>query len=282
MATTVQESIDVHVPIRTAYNQWTQFESFPNFMDGVESIAQLDDTHTHWKIKVGGQEREFDASITEQRPDERVAWKSTGGTQHAGVVTFHRLTDDDTRVTVQMDWQPEGFAEKAGAAIGADDRRVKADLRRFKSFIEHRESETGSWRGEVPRVDEVRAGDVSGTQPAGSAPGYGDSASGQGHGTDPGHGAPAGGQGYGSPGTSTGRRDFGDEPGYSNPSGSTGDDAGFADPGSPLGGRRYGDDAGYGAPGGAARDQGFGGEPSYGDRSGADTPRSPGSAAGGW
>ncbi|WP_261556146.1 SRPBCC family protein [Frankia tisae] len=164
MASTVQESIEVHVPIRTAYNQWTQFESFPNFMDGVESIAQLDNTHTHWKIKVGGQEREFDATITEQLPDERVAWKSTEGTTHAGVVTFHRLADDETRVTVQMDWKPEGLAEKAGAAVGLDDRRVKADLKRFKSFIEHRETETGSWRGEVPRPD--AAG------PAGSAGGY--------------------------------------------------------------------------------------------------------------
>ncbi|SNQ50797.1 Polyketide cyclase / dehydrase family protein [Frankia canadensis] len=192
MTSTVQESIEVHVPIRTAYNQWTQFESFPQFMDGVETISQLDDTHTHWKVKVGGQEREFDATITEQLPDERVAWKSAGGTTHAGVVTFHRLGDDDTRVTVQMDWQPEGFTEKAGAALGADDRRVKADLRRFKAFIERRQSETGSWRGEVPRPD--AAGTSSG------APGYGEGAGQPGQGAGrPGYGSGAGEPGYGSP-----------------------------------------------------------------------------------
>ncbi|MCM3925335.1 SRPBCC family protein [Frankia sp. AiPs1] len=171
MASTVQESIEVHVPIRTAYNQWTQFESFPNFMDGVESISQLDNTHTHWKVKVGGQEREFDATITEQLPDERVAWKSTEGTSHAGVVTFHRLTDDETRVTVQMDWQPEGLAEKAGAVLGADDRRVKADLKRFKSFIEHRQSETGGWRGEVPRPDATGPAGSGRDTRVGQAPG---------------------------------------------------------------------------------------------------------------
>ena len=145
----VTESIDVQVPVRTAYNQWTQFEEFPNFMGGVESIVQQDDTHTHWKTKIGGVEREFDAEITEQHPDERVAWKSTDGTTHAGVVTFHRLSDDETRVTVQLDWQPEGIAEKAGAAVGVDDRQVKADLDRFKKFIENRGTESGAWRGEV-------------------------------------------------------------------------------------------------------------------------------------
>jgi uncharacterized membrane protein len=153
MTTTVAESIDVAVPVHTAYNQWTQFESFPNFMEGVESIQQVDPTHTHWRVKVGGQQREFDAAITEQLPDERVAWKSTDGPTHAGVVTFHRLGEDETRVTVQLDWQPESTAEKIGSTIGVDDRRVKADLKRFKRFIEERGrgGETGAWRGEVPR-----------------------------------------------------------------------------------------------------------------------------------
>jgi uncharacterized membrane protein len=145
----VTESIDVDVPVHTAYNQWTQFEDFPNFMGGVERITQQDDTHTHWKTKIGGVEREFDAEITEQHPDERVAWKSTDGTTHAGVVTFHRLAEDKTRVTVQLDWEPEGVAEKAGAIVGVDDHQVKADLERFKKFIENRGSETGAWRGEV-------------------------------------------------------------------------------------------------------------------------------------
>jgi uncharacterized membrane protein len=148
----VQESVDVHVPIRTAYDQWTQFESFPQFMDGVESITQLDDKHSHWVTKIAGVQREFDTEITEQHPDERVAWKSTGGdTRHAGVVTFHRLEDNVTRVTVQIDWEPTGLAEKAGSALGLDDHQVKADTKRFKTFIEERGTETGAWRGDVPR-----------------------------------------------------------------------------------------------------------------------------------
>ena len=147
--TTVEESIDVAVPITTAYNQWTQFESFPHFMGGVESIAQLTDTTSHWVTKIGGVEREFDTEITEQHPDERVAWKSTDGKSHAGVVTFHRLSETETRVTVQLDWDPETFVEKIGSVLGADDRQVKSDLKRFKEFMESRGSETGSWRGNV-------------------------------------------------------------------------------------------------------------------------------------
>jgi len=147
----VTETVDVHVPIRTAYNQWTQFESFPQFMDGVESVRQIDDRHTHWVTSVAGVRREFDAEITEQHPDERVAWKSTGGdSTHAGVITFHRLGDQDTRVTVQLAWQPDGVVEKVGAVLGVDDRQVKADTRRFKEFIERDRVETGRWRGEVP------------------------------------------------------------------------------------------------------------------------------------
>jgi len=147
----VTESVDVDVDVSTAYNQWTQFESFPEFMGGVESIKQVDDTHTHWKTSINGVTREFDTEITEQHPDERVAWKSTDGTSHAGVVTFHRLDDKKTRVTAQIDWQPEGIVEKAGAAVGVDDHQVKADLQRFKKFIEHHGGETGAWRGDVPR-----------------------------------------------------------------------------------------------------------------------------------
>jgi uncharacterized membrane protein len=145
----VIETVDVSVPVHTAYNQWTQFESFPEFMGGVERITQTDSTHTHWVTKIAGVEREFDAEITEQHPDERVAWKSVDGKEHAGVVTFHRLGDNETRVTVQLDWETEGLIEKAGAAIGADDRQIKADLKRFKAFIESRGGETGAWRGDV-------------------------------------------------------------------------------------------------------------------------------------
>ena len=146
----VQESVDVNVPVRTAYNQWTQFESFPNFMDGVVSITQIDDTHNHWVTKIGGVTREFDTEITEQIPDERIAWKSVGGdTGQAGVVTFHRLNDDQTRVMIQIDWQPSDLVERAGAAVGVDDYRVKADAKRFKEFVESRGVETGAWRGSV-------------------------------------------------------------------------------------------------------------------------------------
>jgi uncharacterized membrane protein len=145
----VTESIDVAVPVRTAYNQWTQFESFPYFMGGVESIAQTDDTHSHWVTKIGGVTREFDTEITEQHPDERVAWKSTDGTEHAGVVTFHRLGEGQTKVTVQLDWTAEGIAEKVGALVGIDDHQVKADLDRFKSYIEGQGREDGAWRGNV-------------------------------------------------------------------------------------------------------------------------------------
>jgi hypothetical protein len=243
MTSTVQESIEVHVPIRTAYNQWTQFESFPHFMDGVEAISQLDATHTHWKIKVAGREREFDATITEQLPDERVAWKSTEGATHAGVVTFHRLGDDDTRVTVQMDWQPEGFTEKAGAAIGADDRQVKADLRRFKAFIEHRQGETGAWRGEVPRPD------AAGGAADSTASAYGDQQYGSGSGAaGGGYGQPAGGQGYGA-GSET--------PGNDAPSGDQG----------------YGSSAPGAGSGASSGDQGYGTPP---------PPPAPGRSAGGW
>ena len=145
----VTKSIDVAVPITTAYNQWTQFESFPHFMGGVESVTQTDDTHSHWVTKIGGVTREFDTQITEQHPDERVAWKSTQGTDHAGVVTFHRLSDAETKVTVQLDWNAEGIVEKAGALVGADDHQVGADLDRFKDYIEHQGREDGAWRGDV-------------------------------------------------------------------------------------------------------------------------------------
>ena len=149
--TTVEKSIEVHVPVHTAYNQWTQFESFPEFMSGVERIEQKTDTMTHWVTKVDGVTREFDARITEQVPDERVAWSSVDSPKQAGVVTFHRISDDTTKIMVQMDFEPEGMVEQAGDKLGVVDRQVKGDLERFKSFIEDRGTETGAWRGEVNR-----------------------------------------------------------------------------------------------------------------------------------
>lgn len=145
----VVKSIDVEAPISMVYNQWTQFESFPNFMGGVEKITQTDDTHTHWVTNIGGVTREFDTEVTEQHPEERVAWKSTDGTTHAGVITFHRLGETSTKVTAQIDWEPEGVVEKAGSVLGFDDRQVQSDLDRFKEFIESRGHETGAWRGDV-------------------------------------------------------------------------------------------------------------------------------------
>ena len=146
---TVEQSIDVNVPVSTAYNQWTQFESFPQFMGGGDEVRQLADDMTHWRTSVGGVEREFDAAITEQIPEERVAWHSVDGKTHGGVVTFHRLSDDTTRIMVQIDWDAESLTEKAGALVGADDMQVKKDLGRFKEFIESRGTETGAWRGEI-------------------------------------------------------------------------------------------------------------------------------------
>jgi Predicted integral membrane protein len=148
---TIQQSIDVDVPVSTVYNQWTQFEDFPEFMSGVESITQQDDAHLHWKVTVGGVEREFDAEITEQHPDERIAWRSVEGPQHAGVVTFHRLADAQTRVTLQLDWEPEGFVENVGAALQIDDLQVANDLKRFKEIIESQGYESGAWRGDIDR-----------------------------------------------------------------------------------------------------------------------------------
>ena len=145
----IEESIEVNVPLSTAYNQWTQFEEFPRFMEGVEQVQQLDDTRLHWIAEIGGKREEWDAEITEQRPDERVAWRSTTGAPNAGVVTFHHVGEDVTKVMLQIDYEPEGFVEKVGDALGVVERRAKGDLQRFKEFIESRGMETGAWRGEV-------------------------------------------------------------------------------------------------------------------------------------
>jgi len=146
---TIEHSIEVEVPVRTAYNQWTQFEEFPQFMEGVESVRQSDDRHLHWVADIGGVRREWDAEITEQHPDERVAWRATSGTSNAGVVTFHRLDADRTKIMLQLEVDPDGFVEQAGDRLGFVSRRAESDLERFKEFIEARGRETGAWRGEV-------------------------------------------------------------------------------------------------------------------------------------
>jgi uncharacterized membrane protein len=148
---TIEESVEVNVPVRTAYDQWTQFEEFPRFMEGVESIRQIDDTHLHWVAEIAGQRREWDAEITEQHPDERIAWTSTSGQRNAGVVTFHRLADDRTKVMLQIDHDPDGLLDKAGDALGLVRRQAKGDLTRFKELIEARGEASGGWRGDFDR-----------------------------------------------------------------------------------------------------------------------------------
>jgi uncharacterized membrane protein len=145
----VEKSIEIEKPLRMVYDQWTQFEEFPSFMEGVESVTQVDDTHLHWVAEFGGAHRGWDAVVTEQHPDERVAWTSTTGTSNAGVVTFHKLDDTRTRVMLQLDVDPEGFVEHAGDALGFIRRRASGDLGRFKDLIESRGASGGGWRGEV-------------------------------------------------------------------------------------------------------------------------------------
>ena len=146
---TIEKSIEVNAPVRTVYNQWTQFEEFPRFMEGVQEVKQVTDKRLHWRAQIAGQEREWDAEITEQIPDQRIAWRSTSGTTNAGVVTFHRLSDSASKVMLQVEYDPTGFVETVGDAVGVISQRVQGDLERFKEFIEKRGRETGAWRGEI-------------------------------------------------------------------------------------------------------------------------------------
>lgn len=145
----IEKSIVVDVPVSTAYNQWTQFESFPQFMEGVESVQQRGDMLTHWRANIAGKTEEWDAEITEQTPDQRVAWRSTSGAYNAGTVRFQPMGAQQTQIYLRLDYMPEGIVEKAGDALGLVERRVTGDLERFKKFIESRGSETGAWRGEI-------------------------------------------------------------------------------------------------------------------------------------
>jgi uncharacterized membrane protein len=147
--TTLEESIEIDVPVSTAYNQWTQFEDFPKFMKGVCEVHQIDDTHVHWRARIGGKEEEWDAEITEQIPDKRIAWRSTSGAENSGVMTFHKISDSKTRIMLQMDYSPRGFLEGFGDALGAVAARTRGDLKRFKKFVEDQGKETGAWRGTV-------------------------------------------------------------------------------------------------------------------------------------
>ena len=149
-ASTIEESVEVNVPLRTAYDQWTQFEQFPRFMASVEEVKQLDDTHLHWRAIVAGKTKEWDAEITEQIPDQRIAWRSTSGVSNAGVVTFHHIGDNRTRVMLQMDYQPQTLLERAGDAVGGVKLTTRGNLKRFKQLVEQRGAGTGGWRGTVP------------------------------------------------------------------------------------------------------------------------------------
>ena len=148
----IEQSIEVDVPAKTAYNQWTQFEEFPKFMEGVKAVQQLDNKRLHWRAEIAGKEKEWDAEITEQIPDERIAWRSRSGAPNGGVVTFHVLSPTRSKVMLQMEYDPETFIEKAGDAVGIVSQRVSGDLERFKDFIETRGRETGAWRGEIRKT----------------------------------------------------------------------------------------------------------------------------------
>jgi uncharacterized membrane protein len=154
----IVESIDVDVPVRVAYDQWTQFEEFPRFMDGVKGVRQLDDTTLEWTAEINGVERSWRADIAEQEPDQVIAWRSTSGAKNDGRVTFEPLDDSRARVTLELDVEPDDAVEKAGDALGFVERQVKGDLRRFKEFIESRGTPTGGWRGEVEGGQKVGSG----------------------------------------------------------------------------------------------------------------------------
>jgi uncharacterized membrane protein len=145
----VDETVEVDVPVRTAYNQWTQFEEFPRFMEGVQQVEQLDDTRLHWVAEVSGERKEWYARITRQVPDEVLAWESEGGTANSGTVVFKPISESRTEIQLHMEFEPEGLKEKVGSALGVPSRNVEGDLKRFKEFIENRSTETGSWRGEI-------------------------------------------------------------------------------------------------------------------------------------
>lgn len=166
--TTIEKTVDVQAPVRRVYDQWTQFESFPAFMDGVDRIVQLTPTTTHWETSIGGVQREFDAEITEQHPDERIAWHTVDGPHQAGVVTFHRLDDTTTRVNLQMEYHPDTLVEKAGATLGIVSHRVQGDLDRFREFLEGRREATGAWRGDIDAPPQD--GDIRRAGPGGGSP----------------------------------------------------------------------------------------------------------------
>ncbi len=154
----IEKSIVVDVPVRIAYDQWTQFESFPKFMEGVKEVRQLDDKHLYWHADVGGKDLTWNAEITEQLPDRRIAWHATSGARNAGRVTFQPEGSDKTRVTLLLDYDPKGMTENVGSAVGVPSRTIEGDLKRFKDYIESRQQPTGGWRGEIHGGRETKRG----------------------------------------------------------------------------------------------------------------------------
>jgi uncharacterized membrane protein len=151
----VEKTVEVERPLRMVYDQWTQFEEFPRFMEGVEEVHQLDDRTLHWKAKIGGRTEEWTAEIVQQQPDESIAWRHTRGAVNSGVVIFAPIDAERCRVTLALEYDPQGFIEKAGDVLGVVSRRVEGDLERFKRFVEERPSETGAWRGQIKPTGEV-------------------------------------------------------------------------------------------------------------------------------
>ncbi|TAK73144.1 MAG: SRPBCC family protein [Dehalococcoidia bacterium] len=148
------KEIVVEAPLRSVYNQWTQFEEFPRFMEGVKEVRQLDDRHLFWRANIGGRDMEWEAEIQEQVPDQKIIWRSTSGEMNAGIVAFRPAGDGKTEVRLEMSYEPKGAAEQAGSALGIVEGKVEGDLKRFKEFIEDRGGhETGAWRGEIANED---------------------------------------------------------------------------------------------------------------------------------
>ncbi len=151
---TIAKSITVNVPLSQAYNQWTQFEEFPHFMEGVKEVKQLDDKSLHWKAEIAGKSEEWNAEITEQIPDQRIAWRSTNGAKNSGAVSFSAQGTDQTEVNLEVEYEPEGMLENLGDMVGLVSARIFGDLNRFKEFIETKHTATGGWRGEIPASTE--------------------------------------------------------------------------------------------------------------------------------
>ncbi|RPH35035.1 SRPBCC family protein [bacterium] len=210
----IEKSIDINVPVRTAYNQWTQFEEFPRFMEGIKEVQQMDNKRLHWRAEIAGKDKEWDAEISEQTPDRRIAWHSTTGVRNAGQVSFQPIDDNRTRVTLLMDYEPEGVVEKAGDAMGVVSGRVQGDLERFKEFIESRGAESGAWRGEIRGGQQTTRGGT-GTPGSTGGPSTGGPSTG-------GSNAPRGGS-PGTGGTSTGRGSTGTTGGPTGSKGSSTD-----------------------------------------------------------